>query len=249
MSGLNPEFKLAELDFPEKKMARIDRVRKETLPKPKRLEKYRERAERNGIVEIDENELAIGPEEGSGVFRLEHGPTTHKIGSVGHNLFFRQREYRLLWLIDGRTIEIIRFKPTESYIIYADGIEIGSIDESKSERFFFFFRLPSAWTMRIGETEVCRMDVIKHSSVQIRFNSSDNESTDAWIGTAKRQSMDAEVLRLLHWARLRKAAPANTMWLLPRDKQHEPLADTLKERIGLMALALLLRNAYHSTDS
>lgn len=226
-------------------MARIDRVRKETLPKPKKLKKYREQAEGDGVVEIDENELAIEPEGQSGFFLLEHGPTTHEVGAVGYNSF-RPEEYRLLWLIDGRTVETVQIKRTESYIIYADGMEIGSIDESETERFLFLFRLASAWVVRIGGSEIFRMRNTKRPSYRIHLDLPNTDSIETWIGKTKAPSMDDIVFRILHWARLRKAAPANTMWFLPRDKQNEPLADTLEERIALMAFALLLRYAYYT---
>ena len=68
-STRNPEFKLAELaqlNLNQYQVKLIRDARKKAIPKLKNLEKLRDRAERDYLLDIDENELAMAFESHSG---------------------------------------------------------------------------------------------------------------------------------------------------------------------------------------
>ncbi len=241
MSGLNPEFQLAELDLPKKILTRIERLREKMIPEPEELQDYRNRAEQEGIVEIDEDELAIDMSEQTEVYRLEHAPTGTMLGAMGLHPF-RPKEYRLLWLIDGRTIETVQVGRTESYIIYANGFEIGSFDILRSKKFFFLFTFPCEWSIRIGDIDAIRMRLDQKSGIRIHLDFPNNESVPTWVGQTRQASSWNQLLRLFQRTQILKSSSPNTMWFLPRGEHGQKLGDTLEECVALMTFALLLRN-------
>lgn len=242
MSGLEPEFKLAELDLPKKVLARIERVRKRTIPKPTKLIKLREQAQIEGIVEVDEHELAMKYQGQGGLYTLEHSQTKAVLGMVGFDPL-RQKEYRVLWLVDGRTIETVQAGRTESYIIYGDGMEIGSFDVQRHKKFFLAFNLPCEWLIRIGDTDAIRMRLDQKSGIRILLDFPNNPSGQPWIGKTKQPSAWDQFFKLLQRIRSRTSSRPNIEWFLPRNALDQPLCDTLEERVALMAFALLMRNA------
>jgi len=243
VSELIPDFNLAVLDLPEKVHARIERVRKDTIPKPKKLQQLYKLAQSNGVIAIEEQGLAIEYQGLAGLYTLEHSETKTVLGMVGFNSL-RQKEYRVLWLLDGRTIETVQVGSTDSFIIYADGMEVGSFDILEQKKFFFFFNLACEWSIRIGDIEAIRMRLSHKSGVRIHLDFQNNQSVRTWIGETKQASAWDQLLRLLQRARFRKSSRPNTMWFLPRDEYDQPLCDTLEERLALMAFALLMRNAF-----
>ncbi len=242
MSGLDPEFQLVELDLPEKVLARIERIRNRTMPKPVELAKLREQAELKGVIQVNEHELVMKCQAQAGLYTLEHSQTKAVLGMVGFNSM-RQREYRLLWLIDGRTIETVQVGRTESYMIYADGFEIGSFDILRSKKFFFLFTLPCEWSIRIGDIDAIRMRLDQKSGVRIHLDFPNNESVPTWVGQARQASSWDQLLQLFQRTQTRKSSSPNTMWFLPRDEHGQKLGNALEERVALMAFALLLRSA------
>ncbi len=247
-STRNPEFKLAELaqlNLNQYQVKLIRDARKKAIPKLKNLEKLRDRAERDDLLDIDENELAMAFESHSGLFNLEHGPTAKVCGRVWNEV---GGAYRLLWLIDGRTIEVIHPHFNENALLYADGIEIGSYEVVEKRRFLFVFKAAYAWTISIGYEERIRLDQQKRFQTRIRIRLSGRQPVETWIGFAKGAPMDDYINRLLHKMRLRKSVPANTRWFLPRDDSGHPIASTLDERIALTVFAMLKRRP-HDVDN
>ncbi len=248
MSGLKPEFKLAELDLPKKVLARIERVRETTLPQANELHELRERAEQEDVFDFADDDLTInldGKEKDELTpYRLEHELTATTLGAIGFNIL-RQKEYRLLWLIDGRTIETVRFGKTESYIIYADGLEIGNIDIKKTRKAFFIFNLPIEWVIRIGDADIIGMHLISMPAVtQIHLEFLNKRPPLTWIGTLKQPSIRDELSHALRSGSSGPETRSDVVWFLPRDDQGQPFADTLDEQIALMSFSLLLRNAF-----
>ncbi len=239
MSGLNPEFKLAELELPEKALARIERVREKMIPESEELQSHRDRAEQGGIVEIDEDELTINFLDRTEMYHLEHTLTGTMVGAMGSHPF-RPKEYRLLWLIDGRTIETVRFGRTESYIIYADGMEVGSIDIKNTQKSVFLFRIPIEWVIKIGDTDIIQMCLVRIPKLQIHLE---------FLNKHPSQASSQELFLPLYQPPIipPKTSP-DTMWFLPRNENDQPLTDTLEDRLALMAFALLMRDAFCGVD-
>lgn len=247
-SSRSPEFKLAELahlNLNQYQVRLIRDARKKVLPKPKKLEKLRDRAEREDLHNLDENELAMAFESHSGLFNLEHGPTAVTLGRVWNEL---GGAYRLLWLIDGRTIEVIHPHFNENALLYADGFEIGSYEVVDRRRFWFFFKAACIWVIRFGDDEIIRLDQQRRFQTRVRIRLSGRQPVETWIGFAKGAPMDDYIIRLLHKMRLRKSVPANTRWFLPRDDSGHPIASTFEERIALTVFAMLKRRP-HDVDN
>jgi len=240
-SFCNPEFKLAELEPLNLKQYQVRLIldaRKKAIPKPRKLEKLRDHAECEDVLDIDENELAMAFESHSGLFKLEHGPTTVTLGRVWNEL---GGAYRLLWLLDGRTIEIIHPHFNEKALLYADGTEIGSYEVVDRRRFWFFFKAACVWVIRFGDDEIIRLDQQRRFQTRIRIQLSGRQPVETWIGFAKGAPMDDYIFRLLHKVRLRKSVPENTRWFLPRYESGLPIASTFEERIAMTVFAMLRR--------
>jgi hypothetical protein len=244
VSGLNPEFQLAELEMPRKQMVHIDQVRRNTLPKPKKLDKLRMHADRKGVLELDEHELALAFDGASRTFKLEHGPTTVVVGAVG----FDSDWYKLLWLIDGRTIEIVKPFDSEGSTIYADGIAIGGIEVLAFRKALIFFKEPCEWSISIGDDEILRVLKFRKPKNTVRLDYSNNRSIETWIGILKPPPLDDYFFRLFSKLRFEKKAPTNARWFLPRNDSDASIAQTFEERIATMIFAILFREPRANLD-
>tara|TARA_R110002072_G_scaffold42064_16_gene118321 strand:- start:15617 stop:16393 length:777 start_codon:yes stop_codon:yes gene_type:complete len=252
MNTTDPEFALAELDLEPSRLKRIARIRKATLPKPKKLEKIREQIEGRlnkltdpiaveGLLNLDVQELAFGTSSSAQLYPVEHGPTAQQVGAAGLHPY-RPNEYRLLWLHDGRTFEVVQTQKNAAYTIYADGIDVGSVQAVDQRMMLWVFPITSGWRISIGGEEVCTVRAAKRKRMRVSVEFVDGRSLITWIGPAKSAS-GQQMLKLLHSAGLREERPGNSNWFLPRDEHDKPIADTLEDRLALLGMSLLMRTA------
>lgn len=257
MSAPYPEFALAELDLEPAVLKRIEKVRKAALPKPKKLDKLREQIESltnkltdseaiEGLLALDVQELAFGTGGQPQLYPIEHGPTAQPVGAAGLNPY-RANEYRLLWLHDGRTYEVVQTLKNASYTIYADGIDVGGVQAMEQRKMLWFFTITSGWKISVGGADVCTVRANKRKRMQVAIDFVDGRSLITWIGQSKSAS-GHQMLKLLHSVGLREERPGNSNWFLPRDENDEPIADTLEDRLALMGMSLLMRTAYVQSD-
>ncbi len=253
MSAAYPDFALGEPDLEPKVLKRIEKIRKATLPKPKKLDKMREQIDSltnklsddkliEGLLTMDVEDLAFGTGGKAHLFPIEHGPTAQPVGAVGLNPN-RPNEYRLLWLHDGRTYEVVQTQKNAAYTIYADGIDVGSVQAVEQRMMLWVFPITSGWRISIGGEEVCMVRAAKRKWTRVSVDFVDGRSLITWIGQSKSAS-GQQMLKLLHSAGLREERPGNSNWFLPRDRNDQPMADTLELRLALMGMSLLMRTAY-----
>lgn len=219
----------------------IKSTRTDILPSDAVLRKLRDRADSAGISGIDLDELTIELEGESDSFWLEHGSTGIRVGCVGINT---RINYRFLWLIDGRTMEIVNDRKTDNAVIFSDGNSVGLFMAQEQESFLKVLRVCVSWRIIIDDTLIFRarfsnremraMELIRH------------QASDAHVWVSKPgQAKITDYLQYISHRVFKTKSPLNDRWFLPRF-EGQPLHRNDSERLALLAFALQFRQAFWS---
>lgn len=236
MSDQSDGWLLAETDLDPGKVGRVRR----DLPSPKKLRRWRDDAERRGIDQIDLWDLAIEREGLSDRFNLEIGDTSTPVGQVLRGNV-RGSSYRLLWLIDGTTYELIE-DPNCTFRFFADGSLIGHSEVVGRRKFLWFFRLETRWSVHIGEEPVFEYEAAGPGH-HMRITLPDELPCSVWVGKPLERSIP-HPWRFPLW----KAAGwshrlPNDLWFLPRMGRDFRIDIPAPTRLGLLAFAMANRRA------
>jgi len=236
-------FSLAPLDTLPGKAERIRRVRKWTLPSAGRLRRLVSRAEEVGVAEFSEDQLVIEPEGRSDSYWLEFEQTGVRVGRVGLD---KNAGYRLLWLLDGRTFEVATEHKCARILVCADGEFVSESLLTETRRFLWFFRVPIAWDIRVGDRIVYTVrDSVPGRTMQLLRP--DGATAELATGEAAKPTSKEYEQRFTNWLFHRKRPTLNERWFLPRDNELPEPRD-IHERVALTAFALQHRQAYWQDD-
>lgn len=153
--------------------------------------------------------------------------------------------YRLLWLVDQRTFELVGDEP-ETWMLFADGLEIGEIVPIGHQK-LLMFRVASEWAVRIGDREILRFKQTQTRSLgtgmDVLVEFADGTRFQAWTGMPKRQSICKydEPRRALS---IPKKQPLTFLPIPSEDITFTPIPEL---SLALLGLALATRQAYWTT--
>lgn len=220
-------------------------TRGRALPKPSELDRLRHVAMTRGVGPIEETELALDSGDRF-QFWLEHGPTSTRVGRV--RLRVGRWEYRLLWLLDGRTYELFRAAGQEAWLIFADAQEVGVCQPMGYARTMLVFRFPDAWRIDIGGEQALSYHEVRGRRPSIRIEMNDGRGVTAWSGMPRYRDLPARLPLMARDLGLRRTPVENRLWFLPRDSDDGVLPQTPETLIALVALSMLARRAYSAPE-
>lgn len=235
-------FELAsEEDYP-RVAERIRRVRADVLPSAHKLELMQKRAQRGEISTICEDQLVIESQGENDRYWLEFEQTGVRVGCVGLD---KNADYRLLWLIDGRTLELFMNRREDTGAFYADGKHIGAVRATDYERFLLLFHLPIAWEFSIESVPMINAKITPGNRKTMLVHVQNREACEIPIGELEPPSLNEDMSKLGALLTRKKKATKNQRWLLPRAHGF-PLCSSPDEMLALTAFSLQFRQAYWS---
>lgn len=220
-------------------------ARRWALPKPSELNRLRDIATKRGVGPIHETELTLDHGDRH-QFWLEHGPTSTRVGRV--RLRFGRWEYRILWLLDGRTYELFRAAGQEEWLIFADAREVGVCRPTGYARTMLVFRFPDAWRIDIGGEHALSYREVRGRRPSVRIEMNDGREVTTWSGMPRYRDRPAQLPRMARDLGLRRTPVENRLWFLPRDSEDAAMPQMPETLIALVAVSMLERRAYSAPE-
>jgi hypothetical protein len=238
-------FELVSTDSLPKHKEQIERVRKDTLPSDRKLEKIQNQMGASEISEFTEDQLVIESQGESDRYWLEFEQTGTPVGRVGLN---RNAGYRLLWLADGRTFELFTDYRTNESRFFANAIRVGAIQPIETARFLWFFQTPIAWEVTVASERVLKASQDKETQHRMLLRVYEREPVTVESGRSKPPTF-REGARQIGKRMLRRGVHGeNDRWFVPRS-DGLPLCQSSEELLALVAFSLMFREAYWDLGS
>tara|TARA_E500000318_G_scaffold5598_2_gene5724 strand:+ start:25361 stop:26086 length:726 start_codon:yes stop_codon:yes gene_type:complete len=238
-------FELVPTDSLPKHKEQIERVRKDTLPSNRKLEKIQNQMRANEISEFTEDQLVIETQGESDRFWLEFEQTGTRVGRVGLN---RNAGYRLLWLADGRTFELFTDYRTNKSQFFANANSVGAIQPVETARFLWFFQVPIAWEVTVASERVLKASEDKETPHRMLLSVYEREPVAIESGQSKPPTFREDVRQIGKRVQIMGAHSENDRWFVPRSVDL-PLCQSSEELLALVAFSLMFREAYWDLDS
>lgn len=233
------EFKLLSMRIFDGLDKHFKATRNEILPSKSKLMKLRECADSAGIQRIEDDGLTIELEGDNGSFWLEYGSTGVRVGRVGIN---RRINYRLIWLIDGRTMEIVNDRISENAAVFLDGVCIGVIMAQAQIKYLKLLPVRVSWSISIDDTTIFRVRYNEKTMREMTLIRHRAPDVHAWVGQPRQANLAKFLWTNSHRA-IKTRPPPNDRWFLPRSSG-QLLHRNNSERLALLAFALQFRQAY-----
>ncbi|MCA9274502.1 MAG: hypothetical protein KDA29_00595 [Phycisphaerales bacterium] len=237
------EFKLLGMRIFNGLDKHIKATRKWVLPTEAKLMKLRHKAESAGIHQIEYEKLTIELEGLHDSFWLEHGSTGVRVGRVGID---SRTNYRVLWLIDGRTVEVVYDRKTDNAVLFFNGEFTGLLMAQKHEKFLKVLSVCVSWKILINDTEIFRIHFNDKTMREMSLIHHRAPDVIARVGQPSQAGL-ADYLRSISHRLINSTPPTNDRWFLPRSEGELPCRND-SEVLALMAFALVFRQAYWSVD-